>query len=168
MEEKKFILKHKNINVIEIWLDYKFEISRCSIPISVDHMPVGTVKNGKVDLIGLNTWWLSRTIPASRENIEELLAVENMHFPQQLLEKSFGLSLTDQYWVMPFNVNLDWHKINFFENAFSEDVGDVLTGIKPIDLNDSLDLLSPDNTSDGILKKKWKIINGKRYLRLCK
>ena len=141
MEEKKFILKHKNINVIEIWLDYKFEINRCSVPISIDHMPVGSVKNGKVDLIGLNTWWLSRTIPASRENIEELLAVENMHFPQQLLEKSFGLSLTDQYWVMPFNVNLDWHKINFFENAFSEDVGDVLTGIKPIDLNDSLDLL---------------------------
>ena len=63
---------------------------------------------------------------------------------------------------MPFNVNLDWHKINFFENAFSEDVGDVLTGIKPTDLNDSLDLLSPDNTSDGMLKKKWKIINGKR------
>lgn len=164
MEEKKFILKHKNINVIEIWLDYKFEINRCSVPIRIDHMPVGSVKNGKVDLIGLNTWWLSRTIPASRENIEELLAVENMHFPQQLLEKSFGLSLTDQYWVMPFNVNLDWHKINFFENAFSEDVGDVLTGIKPIDLNDSLDLLSPDNTSDGMLKKKWKIINGKRYL----
>lgn len=164
MEEKKFILKHKNINVIEIWLDYKFEISGCSVPISVDHMPVGTVKNGKVDLIGLNTWWLSRTIPASRENIEELLTVENMCFPQQLLEKSFGLSLTDQYWVMPFNVNLDWHKINFFENAFSEDVGDVLTGIKPIDLNYSLDLLSPDNTSDGILKKKWKIANGKRYL----
>lgn len=107
MEEKKFILKHKNINVIEIWLDYKFEISICSVPISVDHMPVGTVKNGKVDLIGLNTWWLSRTIPASRENIEELLTVENMCFPQQLLEKSFGLSLTDQYWVMPFNVNLD-------------------------------------------------------------
>ena len=103
-------------------------------------MPVGTVKNGKVDLIGLNTWWLSRTIPASRENIEELLTVENMCFPQQLLEKSFGLSLTDQYWIMPFNVNLDWHKINFFENAFSEDVGDVLTGIKPIDLNYSLDL----------------------------
>lgn len=165
MEEKKFILKHKNINVIELWLDYKFEISSCGIPINIEHMPVGTIKNGKVNLIKLNTWWLSRTIPASRENIEELLEVVNMHFSQQLLEKSFGLSLTDQYWIMPFNVNLDWHKINFFENVFSEDVGDVLTGIKSIDLkNDILDPLSPDNTSDGMLKKKWKIINGKRCL----
>lgn len=27
-----------------------------------------------------------------------------------------------------------------------------------------LDIFSPDNSSDGNLKKKWKIINGVRYL----
>jgi hypothetical protein len=31
-------------------------------------------------------------------------------------------------------------------------------------LNDEISLMSPDNTSDGWLKKKWKIINGKRCL----
>ena len=163
MEEKKFILKHKNIDVIELWLDYKFEISSCGIPINIEHMPVGTIKNGKVNLIKLNTWWLSRTIPASRENIEELLEVANMHFPQQLLEKSFGLSLTDQYWIMPFNSGIDWNEINFFKNRFSEDVGNILTG-ESIAIYNQIDLLSPENTSDGILKKKWKIINGKRCL----
>lgn len=163
MEEKKFILKHKNIDVIELWLDYKFEISSCGIPINIEHMPVGTIKNGKVNLIKLNTWWLSRTIPASRENIEELLEVVNMHFSQQLLEKSFGLSLTDQYWIMPFNSGIDWDEINFFKNRFSEDVGNILTG-ESIAIYKQIDLLSPENTSDGILKKKWKIINGKRCL----
>ena len=88
-------MKHKNIDVIELWLDYKFEISSCGIPINIEDMLVGTIKNGKVNLIKLNTWWLSRTIPASRENIEELLEVVNMHFSQQFLEKSFGYRDTE-------------------------------------------------------------------------
>ena len=32
-----------------------------------------------------------------------------------------------------------------------------------IDYTDDLDIFSPDNSSDGNLKKKWKIINGTRY-----
>jgi hypothetical protein len=76
--------------------------------------------------------------------------------------KCFGLSLSDQYWINDKNNQLEYSKINFFENNFSDDVGDALFGVH----NDSdiLNLTSPDNTSYGWLKKKWKIVDSKRCL----
>lgn len=86
---------------------------------------------------------------------------------QRLLEKCLGLSLSDQYWICPQSRNLKWSEINFFENNFSDDMGNILFGkvsSGEMILNDEISLMSPDNTSDGWLKKKWKIINGKRCL----
>ena len=48
------------------------------------------------------------------------------------------------------------------EHAFSDDVGNILFGKGSS--NDNMSLMSPDNTSDGWLKKKWKIMDGKRCL----
>ena len=57
---------------------------------------------------------------------------------------------------------MTWDSVNFFDNEFSDDIGDVLFGTagKSIGFNYS----SPDNTSDGNLQKRWKIIDGKRCL----
>ena len=79
-----------------------------------------------------------------------------------LLTRCYGLSLSDQYWIKPQGQELKWEDINFFDNDFSEDIGDVLLG-KTTDKN-NFDFHSPDNTSDGCLKKRWKIIDGKRCL----
>lgn len=64
--------------------------------------------------------------------------------------------MSDQYWIAPSESNISWSEVNFFENSFSKDVGNVLLG-ENID-NKTIDLMSPDNTSDGWLKKKWEII----------
>ena len=85
----------------------------------------------------------------------------NLTSTDKLLTKCFGLSLSDQYWVNPVQNPLDWGEINFFHNDFSEDVGNVLFGGLP---DGKLNLVSPNNTSDGWLKKKWQIIDGKRCL----
>ena len=74
----------------------------------------------------------------------------------------YGLSLSDQYWICPEGTNLTWDNINFFDNTFSDDIGDVLFGTKKRD--DAFDFSFPDSTSDGNLKKRWKIIEGKRCL----
>ena len=76
--------------------------------------------------------------------------------------KCFALSLSDQYWLNPAEQPLEWRKVNFYHNDFSEDVGNILFGQIPE--RDSIDLVSPCNTSDGWLKKKWKILNGQRVL----
>ena len=160
----KFILKHKNIDVAELDLDESGLISFVGKLFSASHLPVGTADGNGVDAAALNYWWKGRSIPASRDGLKEFLESLNMVFPQELLTKSFGLSLSDQYWICPRGEELSWARINFFHNAFSEDAGDLLFGRQDGRDAGSMDLTSPDNTSDGVLKKKWKIIGGKRCL----
>lgn len=126
-------------------------------------VPVGVgIKDGVANRQELNGWWTGRSIPASRSGLREALAAMRVSSPQVLLTKCFGLSLSDQYWAKPEGADLSWDDLNFFDNVFSEDVGNILFGQLPND--DAFSLMSPDNTSDGWLRKKWKIIEGKRCL----
>ena len=95
------------------------------------------------------------------DGIKEALLELNLSATQKLLDKSYGPSLSDQYWIRPSASHLEWSDINFFYNPFSADVGNVLFGQGS---SDAISLMSPDNTSDGWLKKKWAIMEGKRYL----
>ena len=160
----RYVLMHKNISVADIELDdatgYISSIGNLHAP---EHVPLGIpMKRDEVDRAALNNWWISRSIPASRQGIREALEVLKIVNTSKLLDKSYGLSLSDQYWICPQDSDLTWSKINFFDNDFSEDVGDALFGERPS--GDEISLISPDNTSDGWLRKKWKIIDGKRCL----
>lgn len=93
--------------------------------------------------------------------IENALTKLHMSSTQMLLEKCLGLSLSDQYWVCPKNSGITWEQVNFFENTFSDDVGNIL--FDQTASGNPVSLMSPD-TSDGWLKKKWKIIDDKRCL----
>ena len=160
----KCTLMHRRIEVAKLELDDETGII-CKIEavMSAEHVPVGVpVKNGIIDRGELNKWWTDRSIPASRSGVREALETLNLNDTKILLVRCFGLSLSDQYWICPAGAELIWEKINFFDNSFSDDMGDVLFG-KP-KKNEDFDFSSPDNTSDGYLKKRWKIINGKRCL----
>lgn len=161
--KKSYMLMHKNIPVAEVELDEATaSISAIGQIFSKQHIPIGIpVKRGKIDRAALNEWWRGRAIPASRDGIQEALLELNLSATQQLLDKSYGLSLSDHYWISPEASHLEWTTINFFHNSFSEDVGNVLLGKGA---SDAISLLSPDNTSDGWLKKKWTIMDGKRCL----
>lgn len=126
------------------------------LPVGIDH------RTGMPNRKELNEWWFGRTIPASRSGLRTALEQIKISQPEQLLIKCNGLSLSDQYWMKPSDSGLTWHDINFFENDFSDDVGNILFG-QPKQ-NDEINLMSPCNTSDGWLKKKWKIVNEKRCL----
>ncbi|MBO4676999.1 MAG: HipA domain-containing protein, partial [Oscillospiraceae bacterium] len=106
--------------------------------------------------------WTERSIPASRSGVREALETLEISNTRMLLLRCLGLSLSDQYWIRPEGAELQWEKINFFNNPFSEDIGDVLFGGDK--KANALDFSSPDSTSDGNLKKRWKIIDGKRCL----
>ena len=128
----------------------------------LDFLPVGIdAKSGIPNKKELNEWWFGRSIPASRSGIRTALEKLNIQHSEQLLLKCYGLSLSDQYWMKPMDSELEWININFFDNNFSDDVGNILFG-QPA--SQDIDLMSPCNTSDGWLKKKWKIIDGKRCL----
>lgn len=161
---KSYVLMHKNTPVAGVDLDEATgTISAIGHVFHDKHVPVGiNIKKGLIDRASLNEWWRGRAIPASRAGIQNALLELRLPDTQLLLEKCLGLSLSDQYWICPTGSKLNWEQINFFENPFSEDMGNILFGRGSS--NSKISLMSPDNTSDGWLKKKWKVIDGKRCL----
>lgn len=160
----KCLLMHKRITAAQIELDSATgSIRRIDRVLSPEHLPVGVpIQKSIADRAALNDWWTDRSIPASRSGIREALAVLNISAPKMLLTRCYGLSLSDQYWIKPEGSTLSWEDINFFNNPFSDDIGDVLFGRPKKETG--FDFSSPDNTSDGCLKKRWKIIDGRRCL----
>ncbi|MCD8021450.1 MAG: HipA domain-containing protein [Lachnospiraceae bacterium] len=157
-------LMHKHIPVAEMELDEATGfVRKIGAVYASEHLPVGVAyKNGIIDRRMMNDWWTERSIPASRSGVREVLEKLEITDTRMLLVRCYGLSLSDQYWIRPAGRALQWSDINFFQNNFSEDIGDVLFRA---DKNDNeLDFSSQDSTSDGNLKKRWKIIDGKRCL----
>ncbi|MBQ2988800.1 MAG: excisionase [Clostridia bacterium] len=127
------------------------------------HLPIGvTVRKGVADRAALNTWWTDRTIPAYRIGMRDALEAFGAETPAVLSMRCHGLSLSDAYWIKAERSEMRWEDVNFFRRPFSDDVGDVLFGARKSD--HPLDLVSPDNTTDGFLKKRWIVKEGKRYL----
>ena len=152
---------HKKIPVVQIDIDEETGvIAKVGTASAPERVPVGiSMENNQPNRGDLNDWWQGRSIPASRQNIRQAMKVLGVTSPDKLLTKGFGLSLSDQYWVNPGR--LAWEDVNFFDNPFSQNVGDVLFGVLT---GGKINLVSPNNTSDGWLKKKWQITDGKRCL----
>ncbi|GHV40865.1 hypothetical protein FACS1894187_22160 [Synergistales bacterium] len=158
-----YTLMHKDVEVVNIEIhDVIGGITRIGDVDAVKHIPVGvTTGNNEINHELLNKWWTGRSIPASRQGIRGVLEKLKISSTKMLIDKCMGLSLSDQYWIRPVNSDLAWGKVNFFENSFSEDMGNVLFGRGG---DGKISLLSPNNTSDGWLRKKWIIADDKRYL----
>lgn len=134
-------------------------------PENEDYAPFGLIKMNEIDKVEFNKWWKNRQIPASRKGLKEVLHNSNVYDKDNfdLLDaKAYGLSLSDQYWVKGVEEEISWESINFFDNEFSEDIGKILFNGGKTALN--LNLNTPDMTSNGNYEKRWKIIDGERYL----
>lgn len=159
-----YTLMQKNYAVMDIEID---PVNGRIIDIGRIHdkkrLPFGIADDlGNADRYRFEDWWKSRSIPLSRQGIEKALREMNISTPDELIAKCLGLSLSDQYWIKPNDTDILWENINFFDNDFSEEIGNILFGEKPS--SDKLNMRSPDVSANGWLKKKWKIIDGKRCL----
>lgn len=115
----------------------------------------------------INDWFKGRGIPSWRKDLEKLLEKLNVSSPEELLNKSYALSLSDQYWLKEENSNVKWQDINFFTNDFEYEAYLEASLDSSSNLTTSTDkaiLRSPNNTTDGMLQKGWIIENGKRIL----
>lgn len=158
-----YVLCHKNTEVLNVRIEND-EIYKINSIYNKEHLPL-FLKSDKLDDKGktaaFKEWWKGRCIPASRQNLDKVLSQLKGASLESLIVKSMGLSLSDQYWIKPEKSELKWEDVNFYENDFSSDVGDLFFGMK---LNKKINFVSPDNTSDGWLLKKWVIKDGKRFL----
>lgn len=165
---KKYTLMNINKKVFDFIYD---EIEHIIInfernyPENEKYAPFGLIKNNEINKYEFNKWWKNRQIPASRDGYKDILYNSNIYDKDNfdLLDtKAYCLSLSDQYFVKAVNEDISWEDINFFDNDFSEDLGKALFNEKITKLN--LNLNTPDMTSNGNYKKRWKIINKERYL----
>ncbi len=165
---KKFTLMNKNKKVFDFVYDEEehFIVNfERNYPENEDYAPFGLIKMNEIDKVEFNKWWKNRQIPASRKGLKEVLHNSNVYDKDSfdLLDaKAYCLSLSDQYWVKGVDEEISWESINFFDNEFSEDIGNILFNGGKTALN--LNLNTPDMTSNGNYEKRWKIIDGERYL----
>ena len=113
----------------------------------------------------LSNWFNGRGIPSWRDKLDLLLHRLNVEAPSELLDKAFGLSLSDQYWLKPYDTDICYDDINFFDNDF--DYSEFLEASfskNSMTTVDKKSLMTPNNTTDGMLKKAWIIEDGTRYL----
>lgn len=113
----------------------------------------------------LSNWFKGRGIPSWRDQLDLLLSRLNITTPEELLDKAFGLSLSDQYWIKPIDSNLNYDDINFFDHDFdSADFLEASFSNVGRTITSEASLRTPNNTTDGMLKKTWVIEENKRYL----
>ena len=73
----------------------------------------------------------------------------------ELLDRTYGLSLSDQYWVRRENDPVEWKDINFFDNPFDEALGEIL--LTSYSSSHDISLNAPDVSTGGDLPKRWTI-----------
>lgn len=165
----KRILMNKDVEVMTLEYD---SISCSFIKIynvsNMEYAPyiISRISNDNDALLKrVSRWFLGRGIPSWRDRLDLLLHRLNIIAPNELLNKAFGLSLSDQYWLKPFDKNIKYDDINFFDNDFdySEFLEASLSKNSSTIINEN-SLKTPNNTTDGMLKKAWVIEDGIRYL----
>ena len=169
----KCILMNKNVKVLSALYDEATAVFTEVYDVyNIDYAPYilkGFYKENNINdasfRTNLSEWFSSRGIPKWRDKLDILLHRLNINAPNELLNKSFGLSLSDQYYIKPYDLDIRYEDINFFDNDFdySEFLEASLSKNSNILVNAS-SLKSPNNTTDGMLKKAWIIENNVRYL----
>lgn len=164
MDESKpeiYALKHKDldvalvhVNTVTGTIEYVLEVY---LP---DELPVGCLSDGTF----VREWWRERAIPETRRGIMQVLNYLKEPTNQSLMLSGYGLGLTDHYWLQPLDKELYWQDINYFQNAFSDDLGDLLTDTGAVNFDDKISRFSPSSSVNGEMKKKWVIRNGVRHL----
>lgn len=165
----KYVLMNKNTEVLIANYDEGIKVFDKIIEIrNIEYAPLIIKKSYEMKedfRFNLNDWFIGRGIPSWRDELDMLLARLNISTPLELFDRAFALSLSDQYWIKQVGSNIKYEDVNFFDHDF-DSVEFVEASFS--DNYDSITkketLMSPNNTTNGMLKKSWIIEYGKRYL----
>lgn len=111
---------------------------------------------------GLAKWICRRAIPKNRAFVHALLAKcnLNMNRPMSIISICKGLSLNDSYWVVDENFTGTFDQYNLYDNRFSRILGLIAFSGYGSSVRSSLDS-SPEFTTNGMLPKCWRRMDGK-------
>lgn len=125
-----------------------FEVLRVDNP---ELLPVFLQKDASTE--NFNKWLKMRRLPDNRDGLSEVFELFGRdRFDSQYMTGNHA-SLSDQYWVKWRDEG--WKNVNFFTNRYPTDIGDMFFSpwtVKRKKFNTN----SPDMTTIGVLKKRWK------------
>jgi len=158
---KEYVLKHKDVDVAAVRIE-KGEIFDLEKIYAPEHLPYLAVEEKQFNIKLLNNWLGSRGIPFSREDYEDIIKKYNVESSKELVVLGMGLNLTDHYWLCESGKQKKWNDVNYFENEFSVRIGEIMPELRDKYEN----IVNPDLSSNGHLRKIWIIDNKERIL--CK
>lgn len=170
-----YTLMRKNIEVVEFaWNPATESVGKGADVLDGKSLPFGCLDNtGSFHRGRLRNWLSDRSIPLLRPGIRKRLRELDVESPMELLSSSLGLGLSDQYWIRPKGFDGTWEEINFFDNPFSDVLGELLLPHDPDSVPALLDSLkrtpgmlgrSPDAALNGNLPKRWEVAGETRVL----
>lgn len=109
---------------------------------------------------GLVKWLQRRVIPKNRAYVAEILKTFGLSIndTKGIIDVCKGLSLNDSYWVVPQGSTGTFARYNLYENRFSEILS--LVAYTGIGQSDAAFTTSPELTTNGMLPKAWRLIEG--------
>lgn len=109
---------------------------------------------------GLVKWLQRRVIPKNRAYVAEILKTFGLSVndTKGIIDVCKGLSLNDSYWVVPQGFPGTFAQYNLYENRFSEILS--LVAYTGIGQSDAAFTTSPELTTNGMLPKAWRFIEG--------
>ena len=129
-------------------------------------LPLEFTTHGKSALYAkrIDEWWKSRAIPSTRDGIRRVLESLGAASTGELLDRTYGLRLSDQYWVRREDDPVEWKGINFFDNPFDEALGEIL--LTSYSSSHDISLNAPAVSTGGDLPKRWTFdrATGRRLL----
>ena len=114
---------------------------------------------------GLASWLKNRTIPKNRAYVNVFLAKcgLNANRPMDVISVCRGLSLNDSYWVVEDGFEGTFEDNYLYENNFSRVLAMIAFTGYGSSVRSSM-ASSPEFTTNGMLPKCWRRINGRVYL----
>ncbi len=108
-----YILRHKDYDVAVVAFNDDGEVMSAKV-IDPARMPFQTTNDNRFVAL----WWNDRAIPEGRFRLTGLLERQGCSSPTEFLIKNLGLSLTDSYWICPYEYrDLKFEDVNLFDNA---------------------------------------------------
>ena len=114
---------------------------------------------------GIESWIKHRSIPKNRAYVDTLLSTLGLSInrPLDIISVSKGLSLNDCYWFKQEGSSDSFDSVNLYDNRFSRVLGQIaFTGYGSSNVSGLTS--SPEFTTNGMLPKCWRRIDGKILL----
>lgn len=160
-----YTLKHFDTPLLRFSAENSAEPSIEILSVNEDARHLLPLDLPELSASGLTSWIRHRSIPKNRAYVDNLLSSLGLSYnrPMDVIRVSKGLSLNDCYWVTEEKDQSTFSANNLYKNRFSRILGQIaFTGYGSSDVSGLTS--SPEFTTNGMLPKCWRRVDGKILL----